>query len=170
MIQPNELPLGVRYNNPFHIRDSDRNDWQGEVRKRPGEQRGYEHFQRPEDATRAFMIIMNSYRKRGLSTFKLIFAGDLGDPNTPLDDKPGYAPAADGNDPISYAKFVAKRCGMDWEKEGPILRDKECALKLCTAVVQMECGLQKPSGNPWYSETMYSTGIAMAYDHVKRWW
>lgn len=66
---------------------------------------GYASFARPSDGWAALHSQIRKNIKRGLNTFEF-FAGKPG-------VYAGYAPSGDSNDPANYARFVAKRLGID---------------------------------------------------------
>lgn len=142
---------GIALMNPYHLRDSARNKWRGEVED-VAENR-YERFQSVEASTRAFVVILNHYKKGGKRTFADIFER--------------YAPAADNNDPESYAAFVARKLGKKVTDE-PNLRDPDECLRLCQAVIRMECGRQ-PNKDPWYGDASIAAGISWAHEDIKQW-
>jgi hypothetical protein len=65
---------------------------------------GFAKFPSPEAGWRALKLQVAKNIGRGLTMLEF-FAGKPG-------VYPGYAPAADSNQPYSYARFVARRCGV----------------------------------------------------------
>lgn len=86
--------LAQRNNNPGNLRS-----W-GSAPIRDG----YAHFETAEDGWKALYRQIELNISRGLSLSEF-FGGKAG-------VYPGYAPAADANDPNGYARFVATRTGL----------------------------------------------------------
>lgn len=87
--------LAVRNNNPGNLRSWGKNPVVN----------GYAQFATSEAGWAALKRQVQLLIDRGL-TLKEFFGGKPG-------VYPGYAPAADANDPNGYAAFVAKRLGVD---------------------------------------------------------
>lgn len=87
--------LAARNNNPGNLRSWGSNPVVN----------GFAQFATPEAGWAALKRQVQLVIDRGL-TLKEFFGGKAG-------VYPGYAPAADANDPNGYAAFVAKRLGVD---------------------------------------------------------
>lgn len=77
-------------NNPLNIRYSRVNDWLGQV----GQTRGFVNFSEVKFCIRACFIILMSYRRRGVKSYREIISA--------------YAPASE-NDTELYIKYVCKK-------------------------------------------------------------
>lgn len=64
---------GIRNNNPGNIRNSERNDWKGEVSKADKKDQVFEEFETMSDGVRAMMRLLQKYqRSYNLHTVKEI--------------------------------------------------------------------------------------------------
>ena len=80
--------VGQRNNNPGNLR------WWGKERRRDG----FVHFATPADGFRALRLqVWKNVVERRLTLFQFFAGGS---------SYPGYAPEADGNDPVRYASVV----------------------------------------------------------------
>lgn len=91
---PSSQPLSVRLNNPGAIRFDPKNNWQGQV----GNAGGFVQFDTQANGQRAHTKLIANQIASGF--------------DTPLKWATHYAPAADGNDPVAYAKRVAASLGI----------------------------------------------------------
>lgn len=66
---------------------------------------GYAKFETPEEGWAALRQQIQKNIDKGLNLLEF-FAGKPG-------VYPGYAPAGDDNDPVNYARFVARQAGID---------------------------------------------------------
>lgn len=101
---------GGGVNNPLDLRTSSI-PWQGKITP-PGS--AFEQFQNMWQGYRAGIdTIKAHYNNDGQTTLNLFFAGN---------SNPGFAPAADGNDPVAYAAKVAAAMGITPDDDfGPYL-------------------------------------------------
>lgn len=96
-MEKNNLPRGVRNNNPLNIRYVARNHWFGRVKEKKDS--AFEEFTEMRYGFRAAFILLHRYiylEKR----------------NTILAIISKWAPVEDNNDTLQYAQFVAGRCNV----------------------------------------------------------
>lgn len=92
----NELPRGLRNNNPGNIRNSDAIDWKGEVSLK--KDNDFEEFEDIEHGYRAMFILVRNYiLKHGLNTIRGIISR--------------YAPTHE-NHTENYIDIVSNRSGI----------------------------------------------------------
>ena len=108
-------PRGIRNNNPGNIRNSERNDWNGEVSKADKKDQAFEEFKTMADGVRAMMLLLQKYqRSYNLHTVKELVER--------------WAPRNENNT-AAYVRTVCKEmqmpewCGLDLTDKGPM-----CAL------------------------------------------
>ena len=92
--------LGQRTNNPFNVRYSKSNDWQGadtSIRER-----GYEGFENADYGIRAADRVLENYGKKGISTLR--------------DALDRYAPSSE-NPTESYIDFISEKTNIDPDAE-----------------------------------------------------
>lgn len=106
---------GIRNNNPGNIRNSERNDWKGEVSKADKKDQAFEEFETMSDGVRAMMRLLQKYqRSYNLHTVKEIVER--------------WAPRNENNT-AAYVRTVCKEmqmpecCGLDLTDKGTM-----CAL------------------------------------------
>lgn len=58
-----KLSRGIRNNNPGNIRNSERNDWKGEVSKADKKDQAFEEFETMADGVRAMMLLLQKYQR-----------------------------------------------------------------------------------------------------------
>lgn len=94
-----QLPRGIRNNNPLNIRENQRIDfdWEGELPIEVDD--AFEEFVSPEYGFRAAARILKSYSNRGVRTLEGIISR--------------WAPAGDNNDVESYIASVQRNTGID---------------------------------------------------------
>lgn len=128
---------GLRNNNPGNIRLS-KTKWQGKIKSTDDE---FEQFKTPELGIRAMATILKTYKvDHGIKTIQ--------------DMINRWAPAEDNNDPVAYAKFVAKEVGLDPNQEIDLTGDVR--LGLVKAMIRMENGAMP------YSDKQLKAGVKMA--------
>ena len=117
---------GIRNNNPGNIRNSERNDWKGEVSKAYKKAQVFEEFETMSDGVRAMMRLLQKYqRSYNLHTVKEIVER--------------WAPRNE-NDTAAYVRTVCKEmqmpecCGLD-------LTDKGTMCALVDAMCYVENGV-----------------------------
>lgn len=117
---------GIRNNNPGNIRNSERNDWKGEVSKADKKDQVFEEFETMSDGVRAMMRLLQKYqRSYNLHTVKEIVER--------------WAPRNENNT-AAYVRTVCKEmqmpecCGLD-------LTDKGTMCALVDAMCYVENGV-----------------------------
>ena len=116
----NDLPLGMRNNNPGNIRVSN-NAWQGKIVT--GNGRGFEQFKAYVWGIRAMIRQLFTYQDRGWDTIdKILYK---------------WAPPADNNDTEAYVRFVSTRTGIGRDTTLN-LRDRNVMSAIVRAMAQME--------------------------------
>ncbi len=117
---------GIRNNNPGNIRNSERNDWKGEVSKADKKDQVFEEFETMSDGVRAMMrLLKKRQRSYNLHTVKEIVER--------------WAPRNE-NDTAAYVRTVCKEmqmpecCGLD-------LTDKGTMCALVDAMCYVENGV-----------------------------
>lgn len=110
-----KLSRGIRNNNPGNIRNSERNDWKGEVAKADKKDQAFEEFETMSDGVRAMMLLLQKYqRSYNLHTVKELVER--------------WAPRNENNT-AAYVRTVCKEmqmpecCGLDLTDKGTM-----CAL------------------------------------------
>lgn len=58
-----KLSRGIRNNNPGNIRNSERNDWKGEVAKADKKDQAFEEFETMAEGVRAMMLLLQKYQR-----------------------------------------------------------------------------------------------------------
>lgn len=98
----NNLPRGLRNNNPLNIRRFDYNDWYGKITDSASTDQEFEQFRDPRYGFRAAFILIHRYIKNGYKSVRdIIFR---------------WAPPSDGNFTESYLKSVCDYTGFkDYE-------------------------------------------------------
>lgn len=119
-------PRGIRNNNPGNIRNSERNDWKGEVSKADKKDQAFEEFETMSDGVRAMMRLLQKYQRLyNLHTVKEIVER--------------WAPRNENNT-AAYVRTVCKEmqmpecCGLD-------LTDKGTMWALVDAMCYVENGV-----------------------------
>lgn len=119
-------PRGIRNNNPGNIRNSERNDWKGEVSKADKKDQAFEEFKTMADGVRAMMLLLQKYqRSYNLHTVKELVER--------------WAPRNENNT-AAYVRTVCKEmqmpecCGLD-------LTDKGTMCALVDAMCYVENGV-----------------------------
>ena len=119
-------PRGIRNNNPGNIRNSERNDWKGEVSKADKKDQALEEFKTMADGVRAMMLLLQKYqRSYNLHTVKELVER--------------WAPRNENNT-AAYVRTVCKEmqmpecCGLD-------LTDKGTMCALVDAMCYVENGV-----------------------------
>lgn len=110
-----KLSRGIRNNNPGNIRNSERNDWKGEVAKADKKDQAFEEFETMAEGVRAMMLLLQKYqRSYNLHTVKELVER--------------WAPRNENNT-AAYVRTVCKEmqmpecCGLDLTDKGTM-----CAL------------------------------------------
>ena len=122
-------PRGIRNNNPGNIRNSERNDWAGEVSKADKKDNAFEEFEDIPHGVRAMMkLLLKSQRSYNLRSIKELIER--------------WAPR-DENDTAAYVRWVCREmqipdcCRLD-------LSDKGTMCALVDAMCYMENGERIP--------------------------
>lgn len=141
-------PLGVRCNNPLNLRPDGRSKWQGldspSTLSVPG-QGSYLRFKAPAWGWRAAALNLIAYQDRyGLRTIRGIVER--------------WAPAADKNDPLAYARTVARLTnrGLDTDLD---LHRYEHLKPLMEAMATVELGAP---GAAWFPAESLEEGLRRA--------
>lgn len=135
------LPRGVRNNNPLNIRVG--NDWQGE--RTVQTDGAFEEFESSAYGFRAAAKTIRTYqRKYGLKTINDIVSR--------------FAPPSENNT-SNYAKFVAKKMGIDVNAPINVFNDDVLLAELLHAMSIIEVGRH-------YSYTDAYIGVALANGHT----
>jgi hypothetical protein len=117
------LPRGIRNNNPFNIRLSPDNRWQGRLSPRLNSDGAFEQFQDPIMGLRAAAVLLIAHYDRTIRKLVEVWAP----PNE--------------NDTKSYARCVAEESGFDIDE--PLdLHDYACLRPVLTAMIRIENGRQ----------------------------
>ena len=117
---------GIRNNNPDNIRNSERNDWKGEVSKADKKDQAFEEFETMSDGVRAMMRLLQKYQR----SYNLHTVKDIVERWAPRNE----------NDTAAYVRTVCKEmqmpecCGLD-------LTDKGTMCALVDAMCYVENGV-----------------------------
>lgn len=117
---------GIRNNNPGNIRNSERNDWKGEVSKADKKDQAFEEFETMSDGVRAMMRLLQKYQR----SYNLHTVKDIVERWAPRNE----------NDTAAYVRTVCKEmqmpecCGLD-------LTDKVTMCALVDAMCYVENGV-----------------------------
>lgn len=117
---------GIRNNNPGNIRNSERNDWKGEVSKADKKDQAFEEFETMSDGVRAMMRLLQKYQR----SYNLYTVKDIVERWAPRNE----------NDTAAYVRTVCKEmqmpecCGLD-------LTDKGTMCALVDAMCYVENGV-----------------------------
>jgi hypothetical protein len=138
----------ISINNPGNLRPlPDGEAWLGQTGVRETPTGAYCIFADAEHGIRAMAENLLAYERAGPLTLAAIFAT--------------WAPARDGNDPASYAKFVAARLGVAPDK--PVaLTDPIVLVQCCKAIAIMENGHPPVPVEDWYPDATIAAGVALA--------
>lgn len=124
-------PRGIRNNNPGNIRNSERNDWAGEVSKADKKDNAFEEFEDIPHGVRAMMKLLLKYQR----SYNLHSIKELIERWAPRDE----------NDTAAYVRWVCREmqmpdcCRLD-------LSDKGTMCALVDAMCYMENGERIPYG------------------------
>lgn len=146
MKRSSELPRGIRNNNPGNIRHGD--NWQGMAAEQPD--RSFITFVNPVYGFRAMTKILQSYRRRGVTTVADIIATWA--PPVGRDPETGETY---GNHTAAYVQAVASRTGLKPEQNVD-LSNRPLVVDLLAAMTLQENG-QQP-----YSLTTIREGYDLA--------
>lgn len=117
-----DLPRGMRNNNPGNIERNASNQWLGKIQ---GSDPRFESFSTFAFGTRALIKLLKNYIDRGNNTVAKIIAR--------------WAPASVDNNPTaSYASKVAERSGLGLHT--PLQPDKDTLRRLTQAIADFENG------------------------------
>ena len=132
------IPIGVRLFNPGDLRPLPNGElWQGQS----GVTDGFCRFYSMEYGVRAAAKTLRSYFSVGWSTCTLIAEH--------------WAPASDGNDPVTYAKALANAAGVQIEDR---MDANEATIQtLVTAIFVME------GTHRWVSDAEIVAGVSLAF-------
>lgn len=119
-----EGPRGYRNNNPLNIILSDIN-WDNKVARDQNTDGRFEQFASLKDGYTAAYKNLKSYIDKGTNTIKSIIAK--------------WAPSSDGNNPESYAQFVAQKAGIGVD-DNVDYNNKELMAKILAAMSIKENG------------------------------
>lgn len=117
---------GIRNNNPGNIRNSERNDWKGEVSKADKKDQAFEEFETMSDGVRAMMRLLQKYQR----SYNLHTVKDIVERWAPRNE----------NNTAAYVRTVCKEmqmpecCGLD-------LTDKGTMCALVDAMCYVENGV-----------------------------
>lgn len=96
----NDLPRGMRNNNPLNIRRNQCNRWKGAVYPYPQLDPDFEEFYELKYGYRAFFVLLFNYKRfYGIETIHGIIYH--------------FAPPEDKNDTAAYVRFVCRFMGVD---------------------------------------------------------
>lgn len=116
---------GIRNNNPGNIRNSESNDWKGEVTKADKQDTAFEEFETMAHGVRAMMKLLQKYqRSYNLHTVKELVER--------------WAPRNENNT-SAYVRAVCREMQMP-ESCGLDLTDKGTMCALVEAMCYVECG------------------------------
>lgn len=120
-----KVARGIRNNNPGNIRNSEGNDWKGELAKASKKDTAFEEFETMPDGVRAMMKLLQKYqRSYNLHTVKELVER--------------WAPRNENNT-SAYVRAVCKEMQMP-ESCGLDLMDKGTMCALVDAMCYVECG------------------------------
>lgn len=120
-----KVARGIRNNNPGNIRNSEANDWKGEVAKADKNDQAFEEFETMPHGVRAMMKLLQKYqRTHNLHTVKELVER--------------WAPRNENNT-SAYVRAVCKDMQMP-ESCGLDLTDKGTMCALVDAMCYVECG------------------------------
>lgn len=120
-----KVARGIRNNNPGNIRNSEANDWKGEVAKADKKDQVFEEFETMPHGVRAMMKLLQKYqRTHNLHTVKELVER--------------WAPRSENNT-SAYVRAVCKDMQMP-ESCGLDLTDKGTMCALVDAMCYVECG------------------------------
>jgi len=133
----NELPRGLRNNNPLNIR-KDGTHWRGEVE--PSKDRAFKQFESMAWGYRAAMVIIRTYyTKHGLHSVSRIITR--------------WAPPTE-NDTQAYIATVCKKSGLSATATLDI-KDKGTMVALVAAMSYVENGVAANMAQVRYGWTLY---------------
>jgi hypothetical protein len=146
-IEKEDVPRGVRNNNPGNIDFREDTVWEGQLGREKNKGR-FVRFDTPEKGVRAMTKILQTYNDRGQRTLKDII---FGIPDKDGVRQMGWAPEVE-NDSQGYVDFLVDRTGF---KQGePLdLTDHETLLKVLSGIIRFE------NGTDPYSDTTILQGI-----------
>lgn len=123
-----KTPRGIRNNNPGNIRNSEKNDWMGEVQKSAKLDHAFEEFESIEYGIRAMMILLRNYQtKRHKRSVEEIIGT--------------WAPVRDHNNTPYYIRYVSVH--LEVPSSAPIdLSDKATMLNVVDSIIFMENGVR----------------------------
>lgn len=122
-------PKGWRGNNPGNIRHGD--PWEGMSKEQKDPR--FVDFETPEHGVRALRKVLQTYQNK----YDLNTVQDMISRWAPAKGKDPKTGAEYTNDPVSYAKFVAARMGIDPTEKFDI-RNKTLARKMIDAMIDHE--------------------------------
>ena len=111
-------PRGIRNNNPGNIRNSERNDWAGEVSKADKKDNAFEEFEDIPHGVRAMMKLLLKYQR----SYNLRSIKELIERWAPRDE----------NDTAAYVRWVCREmqmpdcCRLDLSDKGNDVRHSGC--------------------------------------------
>ena len=108
--------------NPFNIRFNPANDWLGQCKST---YKGFCKFLNLQYGLRAGIILVRNYMRRYTSVSPIIYR---------------YAPPSDGNNYVSYVKFVAERLSRAGFQPYDLSLSPDSLFALSSAIVKIECG------------------------------
>jgi len=126
--------LSVRNNNPGNLTPPPGGKWAGQTGV---DENGFAIFSSPgAGKLAAEQNLIAKQTKHGLSTLSQI----IGDPQY------GWAPAAGGNDPVSYAAAVGKAVGIDPNAKIDLVHNAGLRQRVLNAIYSVEGGTGAPAG------------------------
>ena len=127
--KPANKPRGIRNNNPGNIRNSEANEWLGEVASKEKQDEDFEEFQDMAHGVRAMMCLLTNYqRKYNLNTIRELIGR--------------WAPRNE-NDTNLYVRLVCDEMGVP-ATMGIDLSDKGTICALVDAMIYVENGKHIP--------------------------
>ena len=142
-----QLPRGIRNNNPGNLRESpgDKTTWVGE--RSTNDDPIFEEFESPVFGIRALaLVLLNYQRKHGLNNVEQIINR--------------WAPPSENNTK-AYAKRVANALGVGLRQ--PLdLRQQSTLIALTRAIIRNENGPGPSNIGDWYDLETYLSAIDMA--------
>lgn len=135
------MPRGIRNNNPGNIDYNRANKWKGQLGLEVGTPKPrFARFDTPENGIRAIAKLLLGYHRKGFTTVAAMINR--------------WAPPVE-NDTGSYAHAVAKRLGV--KPDQPITLDYKTLVIFVTAIIMHENGMQP------YSVDQIWTGVTRAF-------
>ncbi len=139
-----EMPRGIRNNNPGNISIDKANAWEGRVPLENNTDGRFEQFISYEYGIRALIILLRNYIKSGRNTLTKIFAA--------------YAPPTE-NKTKEYINFVSRRLNISPQEVLPIT--KQVLKELSQAIGRME------NGRDCITDEQFESGWSLVPDEIR---